>query len=72
MPTKTLEEWRAVIEGNVNFVDVKPYSHNIIGLALSAIDGDYGRAEANRAIVDFGLDGLGWSEHAENEKSTTK
>jgi len=58
---KTLEELREKIEDEVPYVDVKPYSHNIIGLLLSQIAKEHGRAEANKAIEDFGLEELGWS-----------
>lgn len=39
-----------------------PVAHNLIGLTLAQIDRAYGRAEANRAIRECGLDSLGWSE----------
>jgi len=58
---KTLEQWRETIEENVDYVDVKPFSSNIIGLALRAIGEGYGESEAKKAVKDFGLDKLGWS-----------
>ena len=58
---KTLEEFRQQIEAEVGFVGIKLYSHNIIGLILESIACGYGDAEAHKAIVDFGLDQLGWS-----------
>jgi len=58
---KPLSKYREQIENEVDYVDVRPYSHNIIGLILGFIAEHYGQAEANRAITDFGLDGLGWS-----------
>ena len=61
-PTRwTLKRWREKIEEQVPWVDIKPYSHNIIGISLGAIDKNYGRTEANKAIEDFGLEVLGWS-----------
>ena len=45
---------------------IKPYSHNIIGLTLNGIAGEFGMAEANRAIRDFGLEELGWREVGED------
>lgn len=60
MKLDTIENCRAVIEKEVPYVDLKPYSHNIIGLVLSKINGTFGREEANKAIRDFGLEDLGW------------
>lgn len=57
---RTLDDWRDVIESNVEYVDIKPYSHNIISIALQAIDKQFGKKEANQAIEDFELDALGW------------
>lgn len=68
-PPPTLDELRERIEHEVDYVDVKPYSHNIISLALMQINEGYGNAEANRAIRDFGLDDLGWREASEEETS---
>lgn len=59
---KTLEEWRAVISREKGSVGKKPYSHNIIGLALGGIAKEYGIPAANKAIRDFKLKKLGWSE----------
>lgn len=60
MSELSLEEWRGRIKKEVPFVDKKPFSHNIISIALGAIHHDYGIMEANRAIVDFKLERLGW------------
>lgn len=60
MANKTLQDWRDAIRKEVRFVGRKPYSHNIISICLSAIDKDHGTKEANRAIVDFKLEKLGW------------
>ena len=57
----TLDDWRDTIEREAPYVDVKPYSHNIIGIALSAIASKWGKEEANKAIEDFGLEELGWT-----------
>lgn len=58
---KSLDELRGQIERQVPNVGLTPYSNDIIALALGLIERDYGHAEANRAIEDFGLDVLGWS-----------
>jgi hypothetical protein len=58
--SKSLKDWRETIESEVDFVDVKPYSHNIISLALQAISKMWGKEEANKAIDEFQLEDLGW------------
>ena len=60
-----LKRLRERIEREAPFVGRKPYSHNIIGLTLNEIAREFGVAEANRAIRDFGLEGLGWREVGE-------
>jgi hypothetical protein len=37
-----------------------PYSHNIISLALQAVDKEVGTKEANKLITKFKLDRMGW------------
>lgn len=58
---RTLQELRSGISANVAGVDKKPYSHNIISLALRSIAEDYGVEEANAAIEDHHLEKLGWT-----------
>lgn len=58
----TLTDWIQVIEREVMFVDVKPYSHNIINLALQAIANEHGRQVANKVVVDCNLEPLGWKQ----------
>jgi hypothetical protein len=57
----TLKEWRAEIRKNAPYVDVKPFSHNIINIALQAITEKFGKDEANKAVDDFHLERKGWS-----------
>ena len=57
---KSLAQWRKTIQNEVDYVDTKPFSHNIISVALSAIAKGFGRKKANKAIEDFGLEELGW------------
>lgn len=59
---KGLNALRVEIEEQVPWIDIKPYSHNIIGLLLSQIAEEYGKKAANKAIRDFGLDKKGWAE----------
>ncbi len=55
-----LSDLRADIRKEVRYLDKKPYSHNIISLALALIEEHWGQSEANKAIVDFKLDRKGW------------
>ena len=56
----TLEELFDKIEEQVEWLDIKPYSHNIIGLTLRMIDDYYGIHEVINAIYDNGLEDKGW------------
>jgi len=60
--SSSLKKLRGIIRQEVPYVDVKPYSHNIINLTLNFIASKYGKDEANKAIRDFGLSSLGWRE----------
>ena len=42
------------------FVDVKPYSHNIIAIQLHIISDKYGQKTANKLIKMCKLEELGW------------
>ena len=53
---------RRKIRSEREYVGVKPFSHNIIGLVLAQIAKGYGQDAANRAIRDCKLGELGWSE----------
>ena len=59
--TETLDDIRINIENEVEFVDVKPYSHNIISLNLRIAAEKFGDGAANELIDEFGLESLGWS-----------
>lgn len=58
---KTKEEWIETISEEIPYIDVKPYSHNIISVALQAIAKQFGVEEANKVIDDFDLEPYGWS-----------
>ncbi len=60
--TKTLDELRADIQREAANVGKRPYSHNLIRLALEIIDKRFGRAEANKAVRDFRLKRKGFNE----------
>jgi hypothetical protein len=47
-------------------VGKRPYSHNIIRLALAEIDRRFGRQAANKVVVDFKLESKGFNEEPEN------
>ena len=57
---KTLEELRDSIVDEIPFVDIKPYSHNIIGMTLNIMAGKFGRKAADDAIKELSLEELGW------------
>lgn len=59
---RTLKQLRAEIKREVPYVDLKPFSHNIISIGLMIIAKEYGKSEANKAIRDFDLGELGWRE----------
>ena len=49
------------IKEEIPFVDIKPYSHNIIGLQLQLLAEKFGQAEANKVIRETPLKDLGWA-----------
>ncbi len=58
---KELDDLRMQIKKEIKFIDIKPYSHNIVNLLLGMINKEYGQEETNKAIEDFELEDLGWS-----------
>lgn len=48
------------IKKEIPFVDIKPYSHNIITLVLESISQKFGDAKVNQVIKDLNLQRLGW------------
>ena len=60
MTKKTVKEWRADIKKEVPYINIKPFSHNIVGICLGAIAKEYGKEQADKAIDDFQLEQLGW------------
>ncbi len=63
-----LATWRASILREIPFVDVKPYSHNIISCALRAISMGWGIKEADDTIDEYGLKQLGWFKQGKEKK----
>ena len=58
---------RVDIENEIEFVDLKPYSHNLISMRLSMISKLGGVKEANKTIDELGLEDLGWRRVSEND-----
>lgn len=58
----SLGELRQRIIDEIPFIDVKPYSHNIIGIVLQQIADGFGHEEALKAIKELGLDKKGWTQ----------
>ena len=63
-----LEYYWAAIYYQADWVDVKPYSHNIISITLRIVDEEHGREEANKIIEKAGLESLGWRKMDIEEK----
>jgi hypothetical protein len=61
--SKSLEQIYEDIQGHID--DPGPYSHNLISINLTIIANNHGKAAANKAIRDLGLDELGWQEQPE-------
>ena len=59
----TIDEYTRVIGYESCWVDVKEYSHNLIGLYLRECAAKYGKEEANNIIKKTGLERLGWKTH---------
>ena len=60
MSDETFEDAYYKIMDERNFVDIKPYSHNIISLRLKIVSDKLGQAEANKLIKMCNLEELGW------------
>ena len=65
---KTKEEIIATIKKEIPFVDVKPFSHNIINLELRLLSEKYGIEEANKLIENTKLKYLGWEKQNEQNE----
>ena len=56
----SLEDLKKNIKKEIPFVDVKPFSHNIINITLSKIEETYGEDVAIQTMSELRLDKLGW------------
>lgn len=60
----------ADINKEVEFVDVKQYSHNIITWTLRTISTEFGYNKSNEVIDKFDLTSLGWKHETEQNRNT--
>ena len=56
----TIEDYTRRIGYESCWVDIKPYSHNIISITLREVSDKWGKEEANNIIKKTGLEQLGW------------
>ena len=49
------------IDWETQYVELKPYSHNIISLCLRQLNDLVGTEETNKILINCGLTYLGWS-----------
>ena len=49
------------IRREVQWIGIKPYSHNIIGITLQQIDKEFGRDHAISVMKRYKLDQKGWA-----------
>lgn len=61
-----VDELRDTIWRESFFVDIKPYSHNMISVCLREVAEIVDNGYANQLIDDFGLEKLGWSKVVES------
>lgn len=55
-----LYQLKGMIEKEIPFVDIKPFSHNIINMELRMVSKEYGKIVANNMVIQLGLDKMGW------------
>ena len=65
--SESLPKLRAKIKEEARFIDVRPYSHNLVSMMLRQMAKAFGRRAANQAIRDFRLKRKGYSEEPEDE-----
>ena len=59
---KTLSQLKKEIKKEIPFVNIKPFSHNIISMGLRIVADEYGKEEANKIVRDFNLSRIGYEE----------
>lgn len=65
MSDKTKEQIIEKIKQEIPFVDIKPFSHNIISLELRLLEKKYGEEEVKNLIKSTKLKDLGWGHFIE-------
>ena len=64
--TKTLiKKSLEIIDREIPYIDIKEYSHNIIGLELGALMEICSKEQVKKIVIEKGLDKLGWEHLAE-------
>ena len=58
-----LDKMTMKILHEIPYIDIKPFSHNIISLELRLVSEQFGQDVANQLIEDIGLDTKGWRVH---------
>ena len=58
-----LDKMTMKILHEIPYIDIKPFSHNIISLELRLVSEQFGQDVANQLIEHFGLDTKGWRVH---------
>ena len=49
---KAIEELRQAIINELMYVDIRPYSHNLVGLYMDELERNYGIKEVKRIVND--------------------
>ena len=65
---KRLTELHKNIKNEIEYINIKEYSHNIISWTLRIISKEFGYNEANKTIDKFKLELYGWKHKCETPK----
>ena len=57
---KTLEQLQYEIINEIPYVNIKPYSHNIIGIKLKIMGDTFGKQEVYDIVNNTELKNIGW------------
>ena len=56
-----MDKLEKTISDEAPYVDIKEYSHNIIGMTLEQIDKEFGFEKVKEIVIKYRLDEKGWS-----------